>query len=426
VIRLPALLLLSLTAAGQSISSSDPASLFDSPPTGPAFRCEIRAVQPALNYGLRFQAGYVITFALKQFTGSGHGVRVLTRITPDGRPPVFVTQSVDLPEVPPTRLIGALSGSILIGEGGYRVETRVEDDQHRVCRADWRMRAHRDGAEQKFTPAMAPGAVATLSSTTPSARAPDASTDAGRLTVLLHAAALRGRSSILQESDIQRLTGTLAALLERVKARKVRLIVFNLDQQKELLRREDFTTADIDRVTRALDDLQVATVDYKVLRDPKGGVNMLAGMLDAELRGTSAGDAVVVLGPEARTRARLAPPPDRPEDAAARVFYLQFLSRPGAPPPGSSVEDLGGRGGRGGSGRGAGGGGGAVAGGGGGSAGRGGGGRGGPGGGPGRGLGPPVPPDTIQRIVKQFKGTVIAVRSPQDFARAVARMNRPQ
>src|SRR5207244_4108193 len=146
-------------------------------------------------------------------------------------------------------------------------------------------------------------------------------------------------------------------LLERVKARKVRLIAFNLDQQRELLRREEFTTADIDSVTRALDELQVATVDYKVLRDPKGGVNMLAGLLDAELRGTSSGDAVVVLGPEARTRARLAPPPERPEDAAARVFYLQFLSRPGAPPPGSSLEDLAGRGGRGGGGgRGAGGG----------------------------------------------------------------------
>jgi hypothetical protein len=414
--RLTALLLPCLNAAAQSLSPAESAALFDSPPQGPALRCDVKPIQPALNFGLRFQAGYVVTLPLSQFSGSGHRLHVMLRVTPEGSAPVFVTQSIDLPEVPPTRLMGALSGSILVGEGSYRINARVEDDQHRVCRTDWRIRARREGAEQKLTPAMPPGAVATLSSAAPRATATNSGVDAGRLTVLLHAAALRGRSSVIQPSDVQRLTGTLAALLERVPARSVRLIVFNLDQQRELLRRDAFTTADIDAVTRALDDLQVATVDYKVLRDPKGGVNMLAGMLDAELRGTSAGDAVVVLGPESRTRARLLPPPERPEDATARVFYVQFLPRPFGTPP-APGDDMPGRGRGGGGGRG-----GPATGGGGG---RGGGaGRGGPDI-PGRGvLGPPVPPDTIQRVVKQLKGSVIAVRTPQDFARAVARVNR--
>jgi uncharacterized membrane protein YgcG len=410
-------LLLCGTAAAQSLTDAEhAAAVFDSAGAETALRCDVKPVAPALNFGLRFQAGYLVTFPLRQFTGSGHRLHVLLRVTPEGGPVAFLTDTVDLPDVPKTRMNAIIFGSVLVGEGNYRAAARVEDEQHRVCRAEWSMHARRDRAEQSLTPAMPPGTVAALSS----AAAVQASTqnaDAGRLTVLLHAAPLRMRSSVLQPSDIQRLTGSLAAVLERVPASSVRLVVFNVDQQKELLRRDQFAAGDIDSVTKALNELQVGTVDYKVLRDPRGGAAMLAGILSAELREAKDGDAVVLLGPEARTLARLpADAIERPGDNTARVFYLQFLPRPF----GSAPQDPPLAGGRGTGGRGAG-----AGGGGGGGAGRGGPGRGGAGGSPGRGgVGAPLPPDTIQRIVKRLKGAVLAVRTPQDFARAVARVNR--
>jgi hypothetical protein len=286
------------------------------------------------------------------------------------------------------------------------------------------MHARRDRAEQSLTPAMAAGAVATLSSAV-SATAPDRNADAGHLTVLLHAAPLRMRGAVLQPSDIQRITGSLMALLERLPARSVRLVVFNLDQQKELLRLDDFAASAIDSVTKVLNNLQVATVDYKVLGNPRGGPAMLSGILTEELRDARSGDAVVVLGPDAHTRAqRPAAGVERPADSAGRLVYLLCLPRPGPRPLDSAADGGRGRGGRGG-----GGGGprlsdGAAAG----AGGRGGvPGRGGPNGPPGMGgSGPPPPPDTIQTIVKRLKGAVLTVRTPQDFVRAVARLNRPE
>jgi hypothetical protein len=274
------------------------------------------------------------------------------------------------------------------------------------------MHARRDRAEQSLTPAMAPGEVAALSSAVLSPR-PSPASERGRLTVLLHAAPMRTRSAVLQPADIQRLTGALAALLERVRAGSVKLVVFNVDQQKEVLRRDPFDAGDIDSVTKSLNGLQTGTVDYKALRDPKGGAALLAGILSTELRDSNERDAVVVLGPEARTHARL---PEgaarRSDEGMASLLYLHFMPRSLALPPGDPWDgragSAGGRGGRGS----------------GGVVGTAGGARRGNAGGPWiGGFDAPMPQDTIQRIVARLKGAVVTVRTPQDFARAVASIN---
>src|SRR5262249_37047505 len=157
--------------------------------------------------------------------------------------------------------------------------------------------------------------------------------------------------------------------------------------------------SDIESVTRAVNDLQLATIDYSVLSDPSGGVAMLASMVDAELRDA---DTVIVLGPEGRVRVPLpASLPERP--FTARLFYFDYQRRTGfasSPLPPISPNGRGprGRGGPGGPGRG-----------------------GGPGGrGPGPGGAPPS--DTIRQLVKRRKGIVLDVRAPADFARAVRRV----
>src|SRR5262249_17262596 len=274
----------------------------------------------------RFQAGYVVVFPMRQFIGAGHHLDVTLRVTPDGAPPSYLTQALDLPEVPQaTKADGVVAGSILVGEGSYRIDALIEDDQQRVCRADWRMRARQARAERNLTPLMPPNAVASLSSAIPAApRTGDVRT-IGRLTVLLHAAPLRARNAVLQPGDVQMLTGSLAALLERLPARSVRVVAFNLDQQKELLRRDNFAASDIESVTRAVNDLPLPTIGYGVLAAPRGGVAMLGSMVDAELGDA---DPVIVLGPEGRVRVPLpASLPERP--FTARLFYFDYQRRTG-------------------------------------------------------------------------------------------------
>src|ERR1017187_894846 len=80
-----------------------------------------------------------------------------------------------------------------------------------------------------------------------------------RLTILLDAAPLtfgRSATSMISSSDQVMLLGALSALLERVPASSVRLVVFNLEQQKELLRRDGFTLQSIDEVAGTLNQLR--------------------------------------------------------------------------------------------------------------------------------------------------------------------------
>src|ERR1022692_2641363 len=49
-----------------------------------ALRCDVSAIKPALNFSFRYQAGFMVAVPMNQYIGSGHGWRILTRITPEG------------------------------------------------------------------------------------------------------------------------------------------------------------------------------------------------------------------------------------------------------------------------------------------------------------------------------------------------------
>ena len=93
-------------------------------------------------------------------------------------------------------------------------------------------------------------------------------------------------------------TGSLAALLEQLPARSVRLVVFNLEQQKELYRNDGFTVRELEQLTRVLDGLQLAMVDYRVLQQPQGQAQMLRALMQREAHEASRSDAMIFLGPD--------------------------------------------------------------------------------------------------------------------------------
>src|SRR2546428_13388514 len=63
--------------------------------------CEVTPLRPALNFGFRFQAGYVVRLPLKLYTGKGHSLALMTTITPQvgDRKPPYLLNHFRLPEV---------------------------------------------------------------------------------------------------------------------------------------------------------------------------------------------------------------------------------------------------------------------------------------------------------------------------------------
>jgi hypothetical protein len=173
---------------------------------------------------------------------------------------------------------------------------------------------------------MAPGAV-TGFSWFPRPDAPRNPDDAAplRLTVLLHAAPVSLRRTTLRASDSMMLVGLLSSLLERLPARSVRLVVFNLDQQKELFRQEEFSPKGLEQVAQSINDLQLGVVDYRVLQNRRGHIDVLTGLVNGELRAKEPSDVVLFLGPAARYVDDVpAAALEKNGGPAPRFFYFQY------------------------------------------------------------------------------------------------------
>jgi hypothetical protein len=324
------LLLTPLTASAQTIVDSSKLRLvlpvFESDETG--LQCDIGALKTALNYGFRFQAGYMVTVPMNQFSGPNHGWSILTRITPlegDAKP-VYLISSATLPNIPKTKVELRFGGGYLLGEGAYEVRWMLLDDAGRVCRKSWHVDVHRSHAEQKVHVAMPRETVWELSLR--GARSQRHDTDDApplRMTIFLHTAPLFPRRTHLRPNDMMTLMSTVASLLERVPSRSVRLVLFNLDQQKELYRKEDFILRDMAQVSQAMATIELGLIDYQTLQNRHGTVDLIADLVNRELAAQPRSDVVLFLGPRPRQFDRMPQSSlERPAGRAPQFYYFQI------------------------------------------------------------------------------------------------------
>ena len=294
---------------------------FENPATS-TLRCGIKPIQPSLNFGLRLQSGYKVDVPLSQFLGSGHGWVGLIRVTPSGGHPVYLASDGHLPDVPTNnKADGEFTGFFLVGEGSYDVGVLVKDDQGRACRNNWRINAKLTGPERTLAASMPPNTVDAIATPHPAAQPQTAKIP--RLTVLLHAAPRRSRAYTMEADDTSMLVDMLSSVMEQLPAREVRMVLFSLEQQRELLRYDDFTSADISHVSDALNHVELGKVDYSVLRNQKGSAAMLSDLVDKELHREHPSDAVVFLGAHSRTSDPI-PEPLQPSAASPQFFYLEY------------------------------------------------------------------------------------------------------
>jgi hypothetical protein len=291
-------------------------------------QCEVEPIRPALNFSFRFQAGYVARVPMSQYSGSGHRWTMLSSISvaDSSQEPVYLAERVILPDIPKTKVVFEVAGGYSLGVGRYTVKWVMWDEENRVCRKHWKMNVKLGLTESTVKVAMPPGAVCQLSRCGWSA-GQQISGDVRpvRLTVLLHAAPLLSRRPRLRAGDLAALLGSLSSLLERVPAQSVRLVVFNLDQQKEFFRQDSFTLDGLDQVAQSLADLQLGKIDYHVLQNRRGHLELIADLVNRELHADEPSDAIVFLGPSARFTDKLDESAlQKPEAFSPRFFYFQY------------------------------------------------------------------------------------------------------
>ncbi len=273
-------------------------------------KCYAEPLHTYLNFGFRFQAGFYVRVPLDQYAGKGHVWGIVVRITPEegNREPTYLGMSIPLPEIPKTKDSGFIGGGYLLGEGNYSVEWLLVDETGRVCRAHWRTKAKLGRGDSHVTMRQPPDTVQPLYRLRPLEPHLSGSSSPQRVTVLLHAAPVtwfggyRIRNAALQMrlADEMRLLGMLGVLVEDLPDASLRVVAFNLDQQKELYRCDNCSSDVVRQVAQAVEEMKLALVDYRVLANPHGDLDLLTQLVRGELQRNAPSDAVVFLGPTAR------------------------------------------------------------------------------------------------------------------------------
>jgi hypothetical protein len=336
--------------------------------------CHIETRKPFLDFSFRYEIGYIVRCGLGQFQGKETNLRILLRVTPLDSAPVTLEQSFEIPSAPDElrdrinfkhfRSEIQFSGVYAAGEGTYENEVAVIDARNRAFRKKWRSRT--EGWAEGETSPMSLKPLTVESISFPHWQGLTRSGRGLRLTLLLDAAPVSPSSATLRAWDRAFLVGAVSSVLRQLPLASVRLIAFNLDQQREVFRDEEFDGAGMTQLANRLAAVELGTITLATLQRDKGWAELLNRLIREECDRDPPSDAVVFVGPAQRFRTgsdaaelRVA------SDTAAPFFYFEYV-----PHPGSEF------------------------------------------------------PDAIERAIKQAHGSVFRLHSPQDLADGLGRMRR--
>jgi hypothetical protein len=305
--------------------------LIDSRAQHNSLKCDIQTWSPFLDFNFRNQATVLLAAGLNQFR-LGELVVTYLRITPDGAPPVFLSSSFKLPS-PTAEMNGSLvpdelkhtdirlGSAFNLGEGRYSAELLFMNQHGGSCYKKWNLRVESHSG-RGVPQAMSPESVLPIVTDSWDGQL---NSDGVRLTVLLDASSVRQNSSQLYPWDRSLLLQALASLLKGVACRSVRVVAFNLEQQREIFREPQFDAQGFEKLAKALEGIGLAAVPYQALM--RGSqTKFLSQLTQEQLSANDASDAVVFLGPQGATNQNAATQQRVDDAVSARFFYLEFHS----------------------------------------------------------------------------------------------------
>ncbi len=287
--------------------------------------CTVMPFPVRPNFEFQFWAGYDIAVPVKKFEKEGRerAIAIAVKVTPGepGAKASYLFSRAGVPrKIPPQvwAMKGVemnLGGGFLVGVGKYKVQLWVMDAAQRSCCREWKVEAKDVGVPTK----LARGEVK------------DSGFEdweglqggKGTVSVYMHAAAFVPRriTTKLSAWDRAVLLGSLRSLLDVGGFARARVKVFQLDGRQVIFEREEFGKGDFEKLMDVLMGLNLGTVSYETLKGPSEEV-FLTGLMKEESAREARSDAVVFLGPTARSGPKLSPLARELRAQLPPVFYL--------------------------------------------------------------------------------------------------------
>ena len=147
-----------------------------------------------------------------------------------------------------------------------------------------------------------------------------------RVTVLLDTAPMFPFATKLRAWDRSFPLSTLSSVLAQINSESVKLVAFNLDQQRQIFSDSDFQPSAFSDLGQAMRSLELGTVSYEVLQRRQGSLELLSQLANVEREEERPADVVIFMGPHTRFSEKIERELLQPSRSGTpQFFYLEYI-----------------------------------------------------------------------------------------------------
>ena len=298
--------------------------------------CNVTPIKPILGFDLKFHSGYDVTIPLRELAGSENSLTMIFKVTPQDRPdePVYFSQRFSVPPIDENAGGPAyLEGNFDLGEGKYHVDWLMRDRTERVCANNWDVEASLPTKDKQMALDIQSDAIHPFDSQPFKQEPPvERARNDGPLNVkvVINFAPQDSASSTLQPLDVNALLSILRNIARDPRITKFTIVAFNMQEQKVIYRQDEASQIDFPAIGKALQSLNLGTVDLRHLTQKHGDTEFLAGLITQELASDKGHpDAVIFAGPKVMLDDGIPPETLKQlSDVKEPVFYMNYNLNP--------------------------------------------------------------------------------------------------
>jgi hypothetical protein len=300
--------------------------------------CTVNVSKPVLGFDLKYHSGYEVTVPLKELAGSENQLTMVFRVTPENHPdePVYLSQHVQVPVLDDDASGPAyLQGTFEVGEGKYHVDWLMRDRTERLCTYYWDIEASLPSKDKQMALDISPTKVQPADREPFKQEAPvERQQQEAPLSVkvVINFAPQDAASATLQPLDTNALVSILRNIAREPRIGKFSIIAYNIQEQRVIYRQQDASQIDFPGLGKALNSLNLGTVDLKRLSQKHGDTEFLTSLITKELKDEKP-DAVIFAGPKVMLEDGISQENLKLlSDIKLPVFYMNYNLNPQANP----------------------------------------------------------------------------------------------
>jgi hypothetical protein len=303
--------------------------------------CSVDPMKPVVGFDLKFHSGYEVAVPLKELAGADNLLTMIFRVTPESRKadPSYFVQQIKVPPLDADAGGDAyLEGAFDLGEGKYHIDWLMRDRTDRVCSAYWDSEAALSSKDRQSNLSLVvrPGSVEPAESelfkpepvVVRSAEPPPLN-----VKILINFSPQNPHSVVLRPGETEALVSILRGISREPRIGRFSVVAFNLQKQRVLYHQGYASQIDFPALGKALQSLQLGTVDLKRLANKNGETEFLTNLIQQELGGDDHPDGLVFAGPKALLDENV--PRDSLKEVGEveyPVFYMNYNLHPESVP----------------------------------------------------------------------------------------------